>query len=187
VPGTSPYEVIAGIASVYLAPFDTPFPATNGTPSSPWVALGRTEGGVHVRLDQEVKLLRSDIHSGAVGAIRTSEALEITFSLVDLTVENMARALNDATVTTGGAPTTRSIPLVRQRLVAKHALLVRGDSPYGNFNAQWEVPRVINTDSIELDYTKDDKAVLATKWIALEDTSVSNEKDRFGFFRAQSA
>jgi len=185
---TSPYEIVAGPATVFLAPVATAFPGIAvSMPTGAWVDLGDTEGGVTARHTQSVELLRVDQATGPKKAIRSEEGLEIEFQLAELTIENFGKALNNATVTTGGSPTTKSIKLHQGFDVAQWAFVVRGPSPYGNWNLQYEVPVVVQVEEPEVAFVRDDKSVLQVKFTAIEDPLAATEADRFGVLRAQSA
>lgn len=183
----SPYEIISGPANVYIAPVATAFTAINATPAGAWVALGYTEGGITVRKTQSVELLSVDQFTGPVKAIRSEEGLEVEFELAQLTLENYFKALNNVTLTTGGTPTSKSGPMHLGFDVARWALLVRGPSPYGAWNLQWEIPVVVQTDEPEISIVKDDKATLKCTFAALEDLTAGSDDLRFGNVRAQSA
>ena len=185
---TSPFEIIAGPADVYLAATGTAFPAVDATPAAAWTKLGRTEGGVTVRSTQTVELLMADQYTGAQKAIRTEEGLEIEFEMADLTLAKYAKALNDVTVVAAaGPPSTKRIRLRLGFDVTKFAFVVRGDSPYGDWNLQYEVPLVVQVESPEPSFSREDKATLKVKYTAIEDPDAATDADRFGVLRAQDA
>jgi hypothetical protein len=185
---TSPFEIIAGPATVYVAPVGEAFPAVNAAPAGNWVSLGDTEGGVTITHDQTVELLRVDQYPGPQKAIRSEEGLMVAFSLANLTLEQYARALNVVTVTTNvGPPHEREIPLRQGFDVNQRAMLIRGPSPYMDANLQYEVPIVVQTASPSPVFVRDDKAVLDCEWVALEDPNAATAEERFGVLRAQDA
>lgn len=101
-----PFEIVAGPAEVYIAPTGTAFPAVTVAKNSlpvAWRWLGETEGGVTVSHTQDTELLTTDQTIAPVKAIRTEEGLTVAFSLAQLTLENYAKALDDATLTTTAA------------------------------------------------------------------------------------
>ena len=184
----APFEIIAGPARVYIATTGTAFPAVNAAPGGGWTDLGMTEGGVTVRHTQDVEIITTDQYTAGVKGIRTAEGLEVEFALAELTLERYKWALNNVTVVSvAGPPATKEIPLYRGVDVSRHALLVRGPSPYGNFNMQYQVPVVIQTEEPEVSFVKDDKSVLSCVWTSLIDLSAAQEADRFGKLIAQSA
>ena len=187
----SPFEIIAGPAQVFIADVGEAFPDTDEDPTAvgAWTDLGRTEGGITVRHTQSVELLMTDQLPGPVKPIRSEEGLEIEFQLAELTIENYAKVLNDKTVSAfgaaGGTPGFRKIDLHRGLDVQCNALLVRGPSPLGDFNMQFEVPVVAQIEEPETVFVRDDKAVLAVNYTAIEDLTKTDEDERFGCLRAQ--
>jgi hypothetical protein len=188
VPNWAPYQILAGPADVYLAATGTAFPAVNASPGGSWTNIGRTEGGVNVQHSNTVQMITSDQNTGPIKALRTDEGLEVSFSLIELTLENYAKVLNGATVTAAaGPPAIKTIQLHQGYNVALFAMLVRSYSPYGAFNGQYQVPVVCQTDQPQVAYTKQDKAVLASTWTALEDLNASTDSERFGQLIAQTS
>ena len=182
-----PYEVIAGPCEVYFAPTGTAFPAVSGTVPPAWSRIGYTEGGIKVGHPQTVVELRADQVTAPLKAVRSEESLEITFSIVTLTLQNFALALNRAI----SGPTTgageKSVPLYRGGFqVETFAFLARGNSlsPYGNLNLQFEVPAVFEAGSPEEEFTKDNKAMLAVSLHAIADPDRSSDDEAFGRLRA---
>jgi len=185
----APFQIIAGPADVYIAPARTnPVAVHDTTPEEGgWVALGRTEGGVTVRHTQSVEMLMSDQDGAPIKAIRSEEGLEIEFALAELDLETYKYALNDATITTtaksGSSAGWKEIKLYRGDVVARHALLVRGPSPYMDAQLQYQVPIVVQTEEPEVSFTRDDKAVLNVQFSALYD--LDDETAPFGKLLAQ--
>lgn len=191
---TSPFEIIAGPAEAWVAAVGESFPdvdTADPTDGTNWIALGDTEGGVNSKHGQTIELIRTDQSTGPKKAIRTEEVLEITTQLAELTLENFAIALNDATVTEvsagAGQIGTKAIPLMQGLDVSQFALLVRGPSPYGDFDLQYQVPIVVQIAEPEPAFTRDDKAVLGVTFTALEDPDASSIGERFGKMLAQTA
>src|SRR5881394_4639735 len=93
---TTPFEIIAGVCDVYVAPVATDFPAVDEAPGTAWQPLGHTDGGVKVGHAQTVVELRTDQVTAPVKGVRSEESCQITFSLAEVTPENYALALNQA-------------------------------------------------------------------------------------------
>lgn len=186
---TAPYSVIAGPATVYIAPYSTAFPAVNtDPPGGSWVSLGRTQGGVTVQHQQTVNLINADQATGPIKAIRSAEGLNIDFTLIDCTLENFAYAMNNATVTAAaGPPAIKTVKLHQGRGVAQFAMLVRGDSPYGNFYLQYGVPLVVNQDQPQLQFQESGNVGIHVVFTALEDPAQATDADRFGTVVAQTS
>lgn len=184
----TPFNILSGPCDVYVAPVGTAFTVVNVAPSGSWTALGRTEGGIMVRHTQKVELLSTDQTIGNIKAIRSEEGMEIELSLAEIDIAKMAKVLNDATVTTvTGPPHEQSFQPHRGRCVTRFALQCRGDSPYGAFSMQFDVPVVVQTADPELKWVNNDKVVLHTIWTALEDLTAGTEAARFGSIHAQDS
>ena len=188
---TTPYQIVAGPADVFVAPVATAFPAINvasstNSPPASWTALGKTQGGVTVKHSQTVEQITADQMTGPIKAVRSSEGLDVTFSLIELTLETVAYILNQQTVNVvTGPPHDHDIPIHRGRSVARNALLIRGDSPYGNFFMQFEVPVAVMTDAPQWDFAENKTAMFQCTFTALEDLTQASDSNRFGTLRAQ--
>lgn len=187
-----PYEILTGVGTLYKAPVGTAYPALTATPAAPWVSLGETDGGVKVTLEQTTHTIRDDQHTGPRKAFRSEEELLLETNLRDITVENMAILLgNSVTDTPPGAGTigTREVPLHRGLTVTEYALLFRGEyqSPYGNYPAQYELPRGFFDGPIGQEYKKDDAVLLPVQFRALEDYNEANVEDSFGRWVVEDA
>jgi hypothetical protein len=189
---TKPYEIIAGVVDIYVAPVDTQFPDVDETVGTAWTRLGQTDGGVKVKHSQVIVELRTDQVTAPVKAVRSEEGLEIDFALAELTAENYAIALNQASKGMAGGTGlvddngSKRVTLYRGGSgVETVAFLARGAhlSPEGDFNIQYEVPSVYQSESPEADFTKDAKALLACKWMAIAANAFeldADDEDIFG-------
>jgi len=196
----TPLEVVAAPFEIYIAPTGESFPDTDEVPAGNWVKIGTsgnrniTEDGVTVQHEQTIEQFRSLGSTGPIKSFRTEEGLIITFTLVDLTLENYKYALNFNTVSTtaaaSGVPGYREIDLWQGLDVVQKALLVRGvnASPYlANSEVQWEVPVVYENAAKEVVASKGTPIGLALEYIALEDPSAASESKRFGRLLAEEA
>lgn len=190
-PNVKPYQIIAGVADVYLAPTGSTFPAVDADPGTEWTYLGHTDGGVKVGHPQTIVELRTDQVTAPLKMVRSEESLEITFALAEILPQNYAYALNQAAPTTDG--TDKLVNLYRGGFgVRTYAMLVRGEhlSPEGDFNLQYEVPAVFQADNPEVSFTKDAKALLQTSWHAIGANAFDNgadDADIFGVLRIATA
>jgi hypothetical protein len=82
---------------------------------------------------------------------------------------------------------TRSIGLSRGVTVALWAMLFRGDSPYGPYPAQFEVPYGMYDGDLEMEFKADSNAPISMTFAALEDPDAVSESERFGRWIAQDA
>jgi len=194
----TPFEVIAAPATIYVAATGTAFPAIDAAPGGSWTQLGTSgdenygEEGVTAAHEQTIQQWRGLGNTGPKKVFRTEENLRISFVLVDLTLEQFAKLLNDVTVTdtAAGAGTAghRSIPLRQGPDVTRYALLARGPSPYGNgWNMQWEIRICYQGGNPTPVFRKGQPAGLQCEFIAIEDPDAASDGERFGVLRAQDA
>ena len=189
----APFEIVAAPYEIYIAPVGESMPAvTLEPPVNNWVLLGTlgdtnySEDGVTVQHTETVEDFRSLGSTGPVKSFRTEEDLLISFMLHDLTLEEYARALNFATVTT--ASDDKTIPMYQAQEVDYRALLVRGNDagPYGaGYNMQYEIPRVREDSAPEVIFTKGAPAGLALVFRAMIDLNAASDGARFGLIRTQ--
>jgi hypothetical protein len=186
----TPFEIIVGVGSVYLAPVGTAFPDTDETPSSSWTHLGSTDDdGVTVTHERSTARHFKG-NSALVQKVTLEEAGEkIMFNVQEITVERYAMVLDNAAVTTvaagSGTPGTKWFPIAPPTsCAAQFAMLIRGPSPIMDAYAQYEYARVSPSGDVEIKYSKSDTSTLACEFDAFEDT---NNAGRFGVYRAQAA
>lgn len=186
-----PYEVVSGALDVWVGPVGTAFPAVNSAPGGSWFKLGTNgkknydEKGVTVSHQQTLNPWRSAGGTGVRKVFRSAEDLSIEFELVDLTVEQYAKILNDASVTTAaGPPATKSFSLLQGLTVASFALIARGSSSaYGDsLPAQYQVPACYQSANPQPVYEKAAPVGLAISFAALEDVS-----NGYGIYIAETA
>ncbi len=185
-----PYEIIMAPYTVWLAPAGTAFPLITAAPGAGWVRIG-TNGdanygtGVTVTHNQTFEEAIPEGANAAVKASRVEEQLMVAFTLWDLSIEQYALALNDATVTTvaagSGTAGTKSMGLSMGFGVTEHALLARGVSPENDaMVAQYEVPRVYQRGNPAPVYSKRLPSGLAFEFKALADLDAASDTERFG-------
>lgn len=187
---TTPYDLLVGVGTLYIAPSGTAMPAVNATPSSTWRELGETDDGVKVSRTQNIEAFSSDQRTGKVKAVRTEEGLTIEANLQKTTLENLADVLNSSVTTVAagsGTIGTKTIGMHAGATVSEFAFLFRAFSPYGNFPAQYYVPRGYFSGDVEMEYKKDGKTLIPATFEALEDLNAATEAERFGKYQAQSA
>jgi len=194
-----PYEIVAQPFTLWIAPVGTAFPDVDTVPPGPWAKIGTSgdlnysEDGVTVSLSQSIELWRALGSTGPRKAFRPEEELRISMQLADLTLEQVAAALNSnavATVAAGaGTPGYKKVGLSRGTGVVSKALLVRGGlSPYGDTWAmQFEVPVAVEAAEPELVFVKGEPALVALEFVAIEDPDAATADERFGRLIAQHA
>lgn len=186
------YEILTGVGKLYVAPAGTAKPSLDTDPAAAgWTEVGETVDGVTITLAQEIEEFRTDQRTGPVKATRTEENLTIETRLAQATLENLAQTLGGLTVTTVPAGTGtmgyKWHGLYRGQDVQEFAILFRGNSPYGDFPAQFYVPRGYFAGETGLEYKKDGQVVIPVEFHALEDLNAASEAERFGVYEAGNA
>jgi len=196
---SEPYEIVAAPFTLWLAPVGTAFPAIDATPSGDWKKVGTSgdrsvnEDGVTVAHSQTVNAVRSAGSTGPRKAFRPEEDQVVSLTLLDISLEQYAIALNNNAVTTTaagvGTAGHKALKLYRGVQVATHALLARGvASAYGDgWTAQYEIPVCFQSGDPELVYTKGEPAGLALEFTTLEDNDAVTPDMRFGRLLMQHA
>ena len=143
----APFELVAGPMSLYVAVVGQAQPEISATPPAAWMILGYSlsEDGLVVNPEETVNKQKTLDSPQTKKLFRSEDDLTLTCTLLDLTVEALARVMNGKAVITtaagSGAGGYREITLGRGFDVKMYAVLARGMSPYGdNFNAQYWIP-----------------------------------------------
>jgi hypothetical protein len=184
-----PYEIIVGVAQVYLAVPDTTFPDVDETPGAAWVSLGCTDDdGVTVTHNRKYNEHYKGCSPMVQKVTLDTANEEIAFNLAEITPQRYAKLLDDVAVTAvaaaAGTPGTQYFRIEPNLWPTQFAMLIRGPSPLMDGSAQYEYSRVSVSDNVEVKYSKSDASVLACKFTAFEDTLYPG---RFGTYRAQAA
>ena len=194
----TPYEIIAAPYVVWIAAYGTDFPDVGSDPAVAWLKVGisgdksQMESGVKVKHDQSIKKIFASGATGPVKAVRDQEDLEVSFEIMDLTLESYARALNgnavNSVAASVGVAAQKALALRQGILVGEVALLVRGASPYmADAYMQFELPRVYQSGKPSPVFAKGKPAGLALAYTVLEDMNANSDEARFGYLRAQTA
>ncbi len=203
---SAPLEIIAGSPGrIYTAALATAFPSLDtaeGSFNAAWKKLGTSGdlhydagGGVSIEHPQSISLFRPLSERGAVKAFRVEEGCRIKVKVIDLTLENWAKALNGnghtVSDTAAGVGTAgyRKVGLARGPLVNEQALLIRLlVSPYGtDWIGQLEIPRCVVVGSPSVVFQKGEPAGLEFEFEALVDTSAASADEKLGRIIFQDA
>lgn len=178
-------EVLAAPYAVYVAPFGTTFPAIDDAEEDfnvAWVLLGTngtknyTDAGVVISLNETTTDFTGAGSTRPLNAWRTAEGGTVGFSLADLSTDQLAMILDDATVTeitaAPGVAGEKSFSLDRGVQTFKYAVLARGLSPEStladNMFAQLEIARAYQSANQALTYTKGTPTEIAVEFTILE-------------------
>jgi hypothetical protein len=174
-----PYSELTGILKVYIAAYGETEPDVNATPGGNWIELGPTDGEQSIEEAGALTYFYDNDHSSAVKATRPQEDHMYTFTIVGLTLENMARIKSTAAnvvSTTMGGQNVKRLPAKHGFTPTEYALLFRGDadSPYGVLPGQRYVPRGVFEGEGTRTRAKDNRAALESVFHALEDDAQSD-------------
>jgi hypothetical protein len=200
VANSNPFNIIVAPYQVYWAPTGTAYPAISATPSGSWILLGTagaedySDAGVTVTHSQTINEIRGASSTGPRKATRTEESIEISLTLMDVTLEQYRMSLNSNAITTttaaSGVTGKKEVNLFQGVDVSVFALLVRGQSPYiGSTNSymQYQVPLVYQSGNPAPVYNKGVAAMLEVHFRALMDPNAATIADRFGKLVAYTA
>ena len=193
-----PFEIVMAPVDVFLANEGEAWPTADQAVSGNWMPLGtagkrnQSEGGVTLTHGQTLKEHFTTGSSGPVKVVRTGEELTIDVEIEDLTLEQYAKALNNAGLYTiaqaAGVAGAKVMPLRQGFDVATFALLLRAPSPYGDgMNMQYQFPKVYQSASPAVKFNANgDAATLKFTFKALEDPNADSDAMRFGSVVAQN-
>lgn len=195
----TPFEVLAAPYTVWQAMLGTAFPDVGADPAAAWEKIGiggdksQFEAGVKVKHDQTLKKIFASGLTGPIKIVRDQEDMEISFEIMDLTLDTYSHALNENAVTNqaavaGVSAAQKALGLRQGITVAEVALLVRGASPYMGGEGsimQYELPRCAQTGKPSPVFAKGKPAGLSFAYTVLEDLNAPSDDARFGYLRAR--
>lgn len=199
---SSPYEVIWGPCELWIATSNTARPNLGAVVSGGgWALLGLNgnmniaNGSVAFSSEQTFAEYTPLGVTGITKAKRATEAVHLTATLNDMTVETLAKALNNNAITTtaAGAGTVgkKAVNLYAGNDVADFAILLRFDkSAYGatsGFTTVWRsqiwLPKAYQSTGVAPAFNRDgDPAGLTFDWKSLYDLT-----NGFGVYEAVHA
>lgn len=187
-----PYQILGAPFEIWEAPVGTAFPEIDADPTAPWATVGTSgkldysEDGVTVELSETISKFR-----GASTAVRkqwrTEEDVMVKAKVLDMTVEQVARALNFNTVSDvpGGTQNSVKVGLFKGPGIAQRALLVRGPSPYlDGALTQFCIPVASVQSSSAVQFKKGEPAGFDIVWTAYADPDATSEDETYGYLQA---
>lgn len=170
----APYSQLTGVLKVYLAPYGEAEPNINATPAGNWTELGPTDGEQSLEVTGALTYFTDNNHISDVKATRPEEHHMLHFTLVGLTLENMARIkaqVGAVTATTMNGVNVKRLPAKMGYTPPTYALLFKGDadSPYGVLPGQHYVPYGCFEGEHTLTRAKDGRPGMESTFHALED------------------
>lgn len=178
----APFEIIGAPFTMFVGPVGTPMPAIDDEEAdfdAGWVKLGTSgdknydEDGVSVKISEKIEVFRSAGSTVPRKAFRTEEDLMVGLKLADLTPDQFAQIMDDATITTTaagvGVAGNKAFSLYRGPDVAQFAVLLRGPSSVvDGMYSQFEVDSAFQSADQEPTFTKGKPALLAVEFTAID-------------------
>jgi hypothetical protein len=124
-----------------------------------------------------------DQENGPVKEGRTQETVTVATNLAETTLENFADVLGSDVVTTAadvGSIGTKEVLLRRGPTIKTFALLFRGRSAYGDFPAQYELPRGYFGGNLEIADVKDGNRTYPIEFNATVNKNGATDADKYG-------
>lgn len=169
-----PFNQLTGVLQVYLAPYGTAVPAVTGAPSGSWVLLGPTDGEQVAEHKGALTFFRDNDNQGPVKSVRPEEDFTITYTVVGLSMTNLAKIWSAAANLTTNS-NVQTLGLERGFLPTEYALIFRGEtvSPAGAYPAQYVLPRCVFDGEPQATFAKDGRPGLECIVTALVDPAQS--------------
>jgi hypothetical protein len=161
-------NLIQGPATLYKGAYGATEPADTAVntapPASTWTDLGGTQDGVKLSVDQTYGELEVDQITLRVGSRLTKQDFTIETSLAEATLENLSISLNGGT-SASGAGWKSFDPNVSSSATQPtyFAVIMDGYAP-SQYTRRVIGRRMLNTDSVELAYTKDKQTLIPVKF-----------------------
>ena len=190
-----PREIVVGPLELWLAPAVEAEDDVDAGPAANWAKFGTsgdsnyTEAGIVITHSQTIRQTFAVGSTAARKANRQQEQLTIGLTLMDLSLVQYTKVLNNTTKSTDTTPNIDYIGMLRGPDVTLFSLLARGTglSPSGAFNIQLYVPRVYQSADPALTFSKDTEAALAAVFTALEHPDAATAEERFGRFVVETS
>lgn len=171
-------QIIAGPATLYVAPLGTTLPATASPATWPptwpagWQAVGYTEKGVDLVFTPTVKPFTPDEEASAVYDILEAEKCDVSAILWEATIENYRNAISAHTNTDDGKVRSLGTGTLTLTYVmvgyqgpapASDSMTSPATTPHGRVII---VQKAIVTSAISLNMSRKDIQKFAVKWEA---------------------
>ncbi|MCI3246306.1 hypothetical protein [Streptomyces spinosisporus] len=160
-------NLIQGPATLYHGDFQATEPAdtaVNTTPAaSAWTDLGGTQDGVKLSVDQTYSELEVDQITLRVGSRLTKQDFTIETSLAEATLENLSLVLNGGTSASGTGWKSFEPNVTSSATQPNYfAVILDGYAP-DQLRRRIIGRKMLNTDSVEVAYTKDKQTLIPAK------------------------
>ncbi|PKV95923.1 hypothetical protein ATK30_6856 [Amycolatopsis echigonensis] len=167
-------NLLMGAAQVYLGAFGAAEPldsAVNAAPAaSAWTEVGLTDGGVMMTITPKFTDFAADQIVDIPGTRLTSRTITVTTTMSEITLANLANALNSTVGATGANYATFEPNYGQFASQLPYAAIILDGwavSPANvNFRRRIILRKTMQTSKVELNYTKDKQVGLSCTWQA---------------------
>jgi hypothetical protein len=156
-------NLIQGPATMYLGIFGVTEPATIATvPGAGWLDVGGTQDGVNINVELEFSELSVDQIVDIPGQRITKRVAKVKTNLAEVTLANVANALNElaATIVANKFTPSNGIAAFSPNY---SAVLLDGIAP-GGFRRRVIVRKVLQIGNVESAYKKDGQTLLPVEF-----------------------
>lgn len=170
----NPANLLMGPATIYVGAFGAVEPAdasVNTTPAATaWTDVGLTDGGATLSIDGKFTNFSADQIVDIPGTRMTSREILVSTTMSELTLANVANALNSTVGATGAGYATFE-PNYGQfaTQLPYGAIILDGWAP-APVNSNWRrrviLRKTMQVNKVEIGYAKDKQAGLAVTWQA---------------------
>lgn len=158
-------QLMAGPISVYHGLFGAAEPATAVTAiaTPPWTLMGGTIGGATLTLGQTYRNQTVDQVPMPVAGQLTGQEATVATQLMEVTLENLRRALNQASAPTSDVVEFGGEDIVNSDVLYS-AILMKGRKPGTSTPRLWVLRKTLSTASVGIPFQKDGDTVYPVTW-----------------------
>lgn len=163
-------NAVMGPATIYLGDFAAPEPADSAVADVPsptdWEDVGGTNGGTQININQEFATLTMDQIIDIAGRRMTGRDMQVQTSLAEVTLENLKKALNGGT-TSSGTGFKKYEPAFSDSATQPQykSLIVDGWAPGADqVRRRFILRRVLSIANVGIAYTKDGQTLFPVTW-----------------------
>lgn len=170
--GVTPDNLIQGPATLYrgnygaVEPADTSAALNAAPAASAWADAGGTTDGVKLSIENTYGELEVDQVVERVGSRLTKRQTMVETNMAEVTLSNLAYALNGGTTASGSGYQTYEPNAADSATQPSYSAVIFDGWAPASFRRRVIVRKVLSVDSIEIAYTKDKQTVLAIKLAA---------------------
>lgn len=165
-------KILAGPGTLFYGAFGATEPTDVGASAAPasaaWTGAGATDGGLTVTVNQKFYEIRVDQNPDIVGRRLTERDVQVSTSLAEGTLTNLALSLNNSAPTTGAGFSKVSLDGNQSSMIpTEKAIIVDGYAPGTNKNRRFIARRVVSVEAVETAYQKDGTWLIPVTWGAM--------------------